>query len=113
MAQGVRSARCRRAMARASSRLPVRSLTQPWSYRVWIRESSTSAMMDTAPAISAALPWAPLMPPSPADTNSRPARFPSAGMPSFSRPALSRVLKVPWTMPWGPMYIQPPAVIWP
>ena len=35
------------------------------------------------------------MPPRPADTNSRPARFPSAGIPSFSRPALSRVLKVP------------------
>ena len=78
-----------------------------------MRESSTSAMMEAAPAISAALPWAPDMPPRPADTNRRPARLPSWGMPSFRRPALSRVLKVPWTMPWGPIYIQPPAVICP
>ena len=35
----------------------------------------TSAMMDAAPAISAALPCAPDMPPRPAETNSRPARF--------------------------------------
>ena len=49
----------------------------------------------------------------PEETNKRPRKSPSCGMPSFRRPAFSNVLNVPCTMPCGPMYIQPPAVICP
>ena len=49
----------------------------------------------------------------PEETNKRPRKSPSCGMPSFRRPAFSNVLNVPCTIPCGPMYIQPPAVICP
>ena len=47
---------CVRAISTASARSDVLWLTQPCVKRVSIRESSTSAMMEAAPAISAALP---------------------------------------------------------
>ena len=64
-----------------------------------MRERSTSAMMETAPAISAALGCAPLIPPKPEEINKCPRKSWSCGMPSFNRPAFRRVLKVPCTMP--------------
>ena len=101
------------ALANASALSAVILPTQPCEWRVRMRLSSTSAMMPTPCAISTALGCAPLMPPSPEVTNSFPLRSPSAGMPKTFLPALSMVLNVPCTMPCGPMYIQPPAVICP
>ena len=63
-----------------------------------MRDSSTSAVTETQPAMSAALGWAPLMPPRPEVTKSRPFRT-SGLSPNFMRPAFSTVLNVPCTMP--------------
>ena len=82
-------------------------------YLVSILDESTSAIIPTPPAISTALPWAPLIPPRPEVTNNFPFKFPSLGIPNFNLPAFNIVEYVPWTIPCGPIYIQPPAVIWP
>ena len=95
------------------SRLLETSCTQPCSRRVLIRERSTSAKTPTAPEISQALGCAPLMPPKPDEINNLPFKSPSCGIPNSLRPAVKIVLKVPCTIPCGPMYIQPPAVICP
>ena len=60
-------------------------------------------MMDTAPGDLRRLALGSAhAPPARRTRTAAPPGFPSAGMPSFSRPALSRVLKVPWTMALGP-----------
>ncbi len=52
-----------------------------------------------APFIVAASGWAPPMPPSPADTNTRPSRLP----PNFRPATDASVSNVPCRMPWVPM----------
>ncbi len=52
-----------------------------------------------APFIAAASGWAPPIPPSPADTNTRPSRLP----PNFRPATDASVSNVPWRMPCVPM----------
>ncbi len=81
MDKGALRARASSAQAKTSGRSPEARATQPWSNRVWMRDQSTSAVTLTAPAMSAALGWAPLMPPSPELRYRRPARSSRSGMP--------------------------------
>ena len=67
--------------------------------------SFISATIHAAPEITAALAWAPDMPPKPEVTNVIPAKSLSGGRFRCILAALSSVIVVPWTIPWGPMYM--------
>ena len=110
--RGLPSFFARRILATTLSRSSSTSWSQPCSYLVSRALGLISATTPIAPAITAALAWAPLMPPRPLVTKTFPAR-PSSPVFRYFLPAFRRVMVVPWTIPWGPMYMKLPAVIWP
>ena len=64
-----------------------------------------SATIHETPAMTAALACAPDMPPSPDVTKHKPPRPPLTGTPNFILAAFIRVIVVPCTIPWGPIYM--------
>ncbi len=99
--------------SKASSKALSKSVTMVSTYfvssRLCILSLSTSAIMATPSFMVTAKGWAPPIPPRPAVKTNFPLRDP----PKCVLATEARVSNVPWRIPWVPMYIQLPAVIWP